>query len=478
MLQDKERIKSIIDDISNKEYVFIRITDRIKDRIEVKHSICNHIWELSYQSFINGSRCPKCKQELKHREFVEKVKSTYGEDYTVLSEFYQNNSYVKLRHEKCGLFIYRKPKELFEGKVCKSCNGRLGIVNKLEKRICNYCNSEFYVSESQKNSSSMDINWCSIECKELMKENKCKRCGVTFMSKYKSAYCSDKCRTQICSVCGKIYIGNYGQNFCSKECREKFYTKVCKICGKKFITRNKKEVCSRECTKAYKSVKKYHKICKFCTKPFIGLRNDIECCSEVCLVEYNKIRPKVVNKENYNKQLEDIKSVVSYRVKLLIDKKIEAVRNLEPTIDYRLISGFNEALKAKVRNRDNNRCFICESVNDLEVHHIVPKRLGGGHIEKNLITLCLKCHRYIETTNYEYAVKKCIVNAKKTLGIVEISSKLLEKIVPKYELDNIKNDLSDLFRKLENVDFDEILEFKQKIADIIDDIERCIDELN
>lgn len=474
MLNNFEAMKSTIEQLSNGEYSLIRVIDESKNRVEVKHNICIHTWELSYHSFINGTRCPKCRQELKEREFIEKVESKYGEEYTVLSNYYQNNSYVKLLHNKCGLIIYRTPKEIFQGKMCKSCRGKLSIINQLEKRICRKCSSEFYVSEIEEIENSIYINWCSIECKEAMKENICRNCGCTFMSTTKSAYCSDKCRTQVCTVCGKTYLGNYGQKFCSEICRNTFYTKTCKVCGVKFITTSKKEVCSSECAKAYSSVKSYYKICKYCRTPFVASRDDVECCSPQCTIEYNKENPKVLSNK---KKLNDIADVVSYRVNILIDRRMYAVMDLKAKIDYRMIDGFSEGLKEKIRKRDNNKCFICETTNELEIHHIVPRRLGGDHTEENLITLCLKCHRYIETTEREYAVRKCIENAKKTLGIVELTSDSFNTIVPKYQLGDIKENLSKLFGKLEEVEFDEISEFKMDLADIIDSVEKCRDDI-
>jgi 5-methylcytosine-specific restriction endonuclease McrA len=42
--------------------------------------------------------------------------------------------------------------------------------------------------------------------------------------------------------------------------------------------------------------------------------------------------------------------------------------------------------------RDNYRCTACGATRDLEVHHIVPRRLGGPDEPANLITLCAACH--------------------------------------------------------------------------------------
>jgi hypothetical protein len=55
--------------------------------------------------------------------------------------------------------------------------------------------------------------------------------------------------------------------------------------------------------------------------------------------------------------------------------------------------------------RDESHCRICgdhyERGNPVEVHHIIPKKDGGTHHLKNLITLCEKHHK--ETFKNGYA---------------------------------------------------------------------------
>lgn len=45
-----------------------------------------------------------------------------------------------------------------------------------------------------------------------------------------------------------------------------------------------------------------------------------------------------------------------------------------------------------ILKRDNYECKKCGSIKYIIVHHIIPLEKGGTHDEKNLITLCRKCH--------------------------------------------------------------------------------------
>jgi hypothetical protein len=49
--------------------------------------------------------------------------------------------------------------------------------------------------------------------------------------------------------------------------------------------------------------------------------------------------------------------------------------------------------RAAVRRRDGNCCVVCGSSTRLEVHHVVPARLGGGDEMDNLVTVCVLHHR-------------------------------------------------------------------------------------
>ena len=39
------------------------------------------------------------------------------------------------------------------------------------------------------------------------------------------------------------------------------------------------------------------------------------------------------------------------------------------------------------------RCFRCETIENLDLHHIKPARFGGKNTEDNLMLLCKSCHR-------------------------------------------------------------------------------------
>jgi hypothetical protein len=53
-----------------------------------------------------------------------------------------------------------------------------------------------------------------------------------------------------------------------------------------------------------------------------------------------------------------------------------------------------DRLRKKILKRDDYKCHICGSEQNLEVHHMQALVYGGKSNEENLVTLCDECHRY------------------------------------------------------------------------------------
>ena len=42
-----------------------------------------------------------------------------------------------------------------------------------------------------------------------------------------------------------------------------------------------------------------------------------------------------------------------------------------------------------------DKCFVCESKGNLQVHHILTRARGGQDTKRNTMTLCFDCHKVI-----------------------------------------------------------------------------------
>lgn len=63
---------------------------------------------------------------------------------------------------------------------------------------------------------------------------------------------------------------------------------------------------------------------------------------------------------------------------------------------------WSKSLKTRILHRDNNSCILCKSTRKLEVHHIIPLRLGGKTIINNGVTLCASCHDKVGNQEMNY----------------------------------------------------------------------------
>ena len=54
-----------------------------------------------------------------------------------------------------------------------------------------------------------------------------------------------------------------------------------------------------------------------------------------------------------------------------------------------------------VYRRDWWACALCDDRRHLQIHHCIPRSLGGNNSDHNLITLCSKCHALAHGTKLD-----------------------------------------------------------------------------
>jgi len=59
----------------------------------------------------------------------------------------------------------------------------------------------------------------------------------------------------------------------------------------------------------------------------------------------------------------------------------------------------NRSERKKIKNDYENQCYLCNSKIDLSLHHILPKKFGGGTEIDNLVPLCSECHDKAHSDN-------------------------------------------------------------------------------
>lgn len=213
-------------------------------------------------------------------------------------------------------------------------------------RKCKICDNSFYI-----NSKNDDKIVCSPTCAA--------KYGYLKNSEIRQCY--------ICKSDFRI-LKTSNRQTCEKHRRS--YILVCNECGNDYIGRKNSMYCSYQCASVGKAKKTKKYNCDYCGKEYDILiiaasKNKNHYCSEDCKKRY-------------------------YR-----DNKPKGPRKY---------SGIWNRIRKQALKRDNNKCLLCGSTNNLEVHHF-KKVLDfdtpeDSHYIENLGTFCRTCHHVVEDENY------------------------------------------------------------------------------
>ena len=78
-----------------------------------------HVFEKTWNDYQSGQGCRKCIQPYRNlEEFKEEVFKKYGNEYTILGEYVNSQTNIKIRHNKCGTEYSARPTVLIQGHGC------------------------------------------------------------------------------------------------------------------------------------------------------------------------------------------------------------------------------------------------------------------------------------------------------------------------------------------------------------------------
>lgn len=158
-LKTTELFKEEVYELVGEEYTVLDDYVHSHIPIRMKHNACvdgvNCEFPVPPAQFLSGSRCPKCqnlnraeKQRKTERQFKEEVFELVGDEYTVLGDYKNARTYIKMRHNDCkhgGAYDYQvTPDAFLRGSRCPRCSESKG-----EKRIADWLdeNNIFYKRE-------------------------------------------------------------------------------------------------------------------------------------------------------------------------------------------------------------------------------------------------------------------------------------------------------------------------------------------
>lgn len=174
-----------------------------------------------------------------------------------------------------------------------------------------------------------------------------------------------------------------------------FIIKECPVCNTNFETKYKSKVyCNKKC-----SQKRHLKVCEICKNEFRTGHKDTITCSKKCASEITKLVTKEEKCFNCGKIFSrSTNTFASNKKRYFCSSRCSnRIYSKENPTRY---GGTYKRRRKEIIKRDDYKCTKCNSKENLEIHHIIPiinfEDPNDAHYDKNVITVCKKCHYKIE----------------------------------------------------------------------------------
>ena len=124
IIKTNKQFKKEVFDLVGNEYEFLDTYINDKTKLRVKHSICGSVYKVRPNNFFNGARCPHCSVNAKTNEqFSDEVNRLGHGEYALISNYVNNHTKVRIRHNKCGSIYEVTPNHFIQGRRCPYCLG-------------------------------------------------------------------------------------------------------------------------------------------------------------------------------------------------------------------------------------------------------------------------------------------------------------------------------------------------------------------
>ena len=139
-----KQFKQEVFDLVGDEYTFLDKYVNSQTKLRVKHNNCGNVYRVIPNNFLRGKRCPYCYGNAKKtdKQFKQEVYDIVGNEYTFLDHYVNNETKIRVKHNKCGNVYKVIPINFLSAKRCPFCTdtpkGELIIIKILDKLGINY----------------------------------------------------------------------------------------------------------------------------------------------------------------------------------------------------------------------------------------------------------------------------------------------------------------------------------------------------
>lgn len=183
-----ESFKNKVCELVGEDYVVLGDYVNNKTKIRMLHTSCGYEFEIKPNHFVSGSRCPKCsgRQQLTAEIFKTRVMEQTGEEYSVLGDYVNLKTKIKLKHNVCGCVYEVTPSNFLSGHGCPDCYKTIPYTTETFKdKVFELTGDKYTVLEEYKKSDvkiKIRHNICGHEYYVLpslfIRGNRCPECSV------------------------------------------------------------------------------------------------------------------------------------------------------------------------------------------------------------------------------------------------------------------------------------------------------------
>ncbi len=135
----QEEFKQEVFDLVGNAYELLEPYVNNNTKLRFKHNKCGNVYEVTPAKFLSGRRCPYCYVTAKKTDghFKQEIYNLVGDEYTVLDNYVDTKTKIRIKHNKCGSIYEVRPYSFLQGYRCPHCNSPKGelIINKILKSL-------------------------------------------------------------------------------------------------------------------------------------------------------------------------------------------------------------------------------------------------------------------------------------------------------------------------------------------------------
>lgn len=161
-----------------KDYALVGEYTNARTKVRIKHLVCNNIYE-TYPKTALYNNCPFCASNAKKttKHFIDDLNAKFPNQYTVLGEYKNRKTKIKIKHNVCGTIWFPTPTNILQGHGCPNCanlhrndNNRLTL-DDLRQRTKEITNDAYKLIGGEYKNNTSELTFVHKECNQTFKTN-------------------------------------------------------------------------------------------------------------------------------------------------------------------------------------------------------------------------------------------------------------------------------------------------------------------